>query len=215
MKLAFGIKITLLDEVISSPSIGLYNDSTNSYFRWITQTATNTTDTWLSGILLRDWINSISKSVDVRRMGNVARISGGSINIGNELKFWKTIEDLGINLQGYRLEVIEIDLETAHSGTNANETLIYTGVCNQPEYNTGRYSIKFKNAFEERNSNLSKLIESNTETDPYTGDGLVTGDNQGKAIPVSFGSSTKKKFQSIANSIDNVRTFTGLIEDEY
>lgn len=201
MQLSFGVKITIKGQVLTNSGIGLYNDGTNSFFRWITQSTTNVTDTWSSGILDNKWLSKISKSVDIRKFGNQARFSGGSIKIGNEGQFWKELETLSLSMQGFKVEIIEIDLDIAHGGTNANETVIYTGITEQSDANQINYSIRFKGPTEGRISNIAKTITEDSEVDANTGEPLVTGDQKGKIFPLSFGTTDFKRFQQVADKV--------------
>ncbi len=186
----FGVKIYLDTEKTQDTTIGLYTAGGVSWFRWIQETTTNTTDTWKVGILSDDGIEAIEQSADFRRGGNIAQIKGLEISITNTIEVstvcyqvWKKFSDAGIYFAGLKMEIIEIDLDIAHAGTNANETIRFTGICESPTgWNETIFTIPIVNAYYKRKSNLATVIDPNDSDYQYAEDGV-----KGKIIPITFG----------------------------
>jgi hypothetical protein len=186
----FGVKIYLDTEKPQDTTIGLYTAGGVSCFRWIQETTANTTDVWKVGILAEDGIGAIEQSADFRRGGNIAQIKGLDVKITNIVdvstiiyQVWKKLSDAKIYFAGLKMEVIEIDLDIAHAGTNANETIRYTGICEAPTgWNETQLTIPVVNAYYKRKSNLATVIDPNDSSYQYAEDGV-----KGEIIPITFG----------------------------
>lgn len=190
----FGVKI-YIDGEFTDPDIGLYTSGGVSWFRWFQTYTSNTTDTWKEGIIIKNGLGGISQSSDFRRGGNLAKVKGTSIAITNVIsdgsKIWEKLEDAGISLNGLRAEIIEIDNDTAHGGTNANETIIFRGICETPSgWTRTTFSIPIKNSYYKRRANLATIIDNQTNGNyPYAEDSSV-----GQIVPISFGKFEKASF---------------------
>ncbi len=172
-------------------------------FRWIQKyTENTTTDIWLDGMITQSGISNIVQAADYSRGGNTSMWEGCSVTIKNSFpdgtQFWKTISDAGISLSGLRAEIVEIDLDTAHAGTRANETVLRHGITELPSsWTETQYTIQIKDSNYKRRINIATLIDN----DPINGNcKKATDDMNGKAIPVIFGKVDKAKFVRTANN---------------
>ena len=203
MKFAFAVVIELNGTYSDNPALGLINNE----LRWITQDASNTTDTYYSGILDGNWISRFNKRMDLRRMGSPAATGGANLVIGNTFKEWKSFETLDINFQGLKCTIYDFDLDIAHGGTNANRGKVFTSVCAGPTYSKTNFNIPIRDAYEERNTNINTVVSENTELDA-NGESIVQGSSNGKIIPATFGVHEKAKLIRVANKSETVASTT-------
>jgi hypothetical protein len=159
-------------------------------FRWIQASTANTTDTWAVGMLAEKGIGKDTRSGDFRRGGGPAKIHDCEITITNVVEIatvptqvWQLLNAAEIYFAGLKIEIIKIDLSIAHAGTRANETIRNTGICESPKgWNETRFAIPFVNAYYKRRSNLSTVIDPNTDEYAYAEDL-----QKGNIVPVTFG----------------------------
>ncbi|MFA6153001.1 MAG: hypothetical protein WC716_16885, partial [Chitinophagaceae bacterium] len=175
---------------------------TSAYrFRWIQKyTAGITTDTWKDGMITKSGISNIVQAADYSRGGNTSMWEGCAVTIVNSIsgtQFWKKISDAGISFNGLRAEIVEIDMDTAHAGTRANEMILRRGITENPSrWTETNYTIPVKDSNYKRKVNISTLIDN----DAVNGNYPNADDNaNGKAIPVCFGLIEKAKFVRTSN----------------
>tara|TARA_R110001599_G_scaffold20592_7_gene77852 strand:+ start:1207 stop:4161 length:2955 start_codon:yes stop_codon:yes gene_type:complete len=192
MSYIFSVKIYVeADTTPTDLSIGLEN----GVFFWTMGDFEQSTPSYLGAksVLTRDGISSIQKSVNVKRMGDVANIDGLNLSIDNTEKFWvKFISAFGdnVSLHGSRVEIRE------HLNLDLIGTLIFKGSCDLPSFSKSTYKIPVRSLSDARDSQLGLDI-----TDEYkqeTIDGVVTNLTDpsaiGKIVPISFGKLEKASF---------------------
>lgn len=145
----------------------------------------------LRGILSDDWVDSIKKSVNVSRFGDVANIDGLSLKIKNTSKFWTHfITAFGDNasLHGSKVSIYEMK----PNGGSFDSTLVYVGYCDLPSFDKATYKIPVRGAGDVRSSYLTKPITSDFLTDSYGS--YVDEDALGKTLPITLGEHSKAYF---------------------
>lgn len=186
-KYSFRVEIEVSSDVTpTDASIGLFSGK----FIWIVGDEYSFT-TSSKGVLSNDWINGISKSVSVDRMGDIANIDGLSLKIKNTNKFWvKFITAFGDNfsLHGSKVSIYEM----TPSGATYLDTLLYIGYCDLPSFNKSTYNIPVRGSGDVRNSYMTKPITSDFLL--YNGESYVDDDAIGKILPITFGSNKKAFF---------------------
>ena len=146
------------------------------------------------GILTRDGISPITKSVNVKRMGDIANIDGLNLSIDNTEKFWiKFITAFGDNasLHGSRVEIREYP--TDQDPTNY---LIYQGTCDLPSFSKSTFKIPVRSLGDSRDSQLGLDITDEYKQITIDGDLENVTDQEaiGKIVPISFGKLDKASF---------------------
>jgi hypothetical protein len=151
----------------------------------------------LRGILSDDWVDSIKKSVNVSRFGDVANIDGLSLKIKNTSKFWtQFITAFGDNasLHGSKVSIYEMK----PNGGSFDSTLVYVGYCDLPSFDKATYKIPVRGAGDVRSSYLTKPITSDflTYNNGFLGitESMTDEDALGKTLPVTFGEHSKAFF---------------------
>jgi len=205
MSQVFGVKIILDDRAnpyAQDISIGLYNvTGANSELRWIQNAITGVTD-WKYGMIVKNGLKPFSVEIDLRRGGNVELPGRGGVTVTNTAQFWKTIQDLRIDLTSCVAEI--------HLFNGSTPTKFRTYMCERPQWNAREYTIPFKGVQELRRVDILKSI---TVGDYPNAKSSVIG----KKIPAVFG----KLFPTI-NSIDEftrnliakfIRTAANVAED--
>jgi hypothetical protein len=184
----FGVKIILRDKydpVTEDATIGLYNvASGNSEFRWIQNSITGVT-TWCSTMLLANGIGTFGKSIDLVAGGNVES-AGESTKIGvkNTSQFSDLILEKSVYINGCICEI--------YLFTNSTPVLKWSGVCQQPTWDSKKYSIPAKGSQAKRVSNLAT----------YMGDVNAPSSLKGKPLPLIFG---RNKYSLFYKAIDERR----------
>lgn len=146
------------------------------------------------GILARDGIGQISKSVKVDRFGDIANIDSTNLAINNTAKFWtKFISAFGDNasLHGARVTIYEYDESNV-------ETSIYSGVCDLPSFDKSTYKIPVRSLQDARDSKLGFEITEGYKTFSDTNIPLVDYTDPeaiGDILPVTFGENEKTQFK--------------------
>ena len=138
------VEIKLGAEYTENTAIGLYTVSSLSYLRWSEATLTGTTDTWATGILLKNGIGDIVASSDLTRGGAMAQYSGLSVTCANALKLMQTLKDLQINIIGLSCSVTEF-IGTLGNSDATSATVIFTGVVESFSWGDTALEISFKN----------------------------------------------------------------------
>jgi hypothetical protein len=175
MSQCFGIKITLQDKgnpVIQNTTIGLYNvTNDNSEFRW-TQNDILGLSGWKSGMIIENGIEHFSIEIDLTSGGNISYPGRGVVSIKNNLQFHQTLQSKNINLAGLKLEIYHF------SGSTEKKYRSY--ICEEPTYNSKKFTIPFKGGQERRVSNILNMVT--TVQFPYASSNTV-----GKPLPATFG----------------------------
>lgn len=152
----------------------------NSVFRWV-QNAVGGLSTWLGGFIVDKGIKAWTKTIDLKRGGNIAQAGACQVVVKNTSLFWNTLKSKSIYFNGLRCEIYEV--QHIYSGGGSNQvTLIrrWAGICQKPKWNTKQYSIPLVGFHRKRIANIGAQINIKDYPD-------ASGDLLGKAIPVSFG----------------------------
>jgi len=165
-------------------------------FRWIQNSpGSTTTDTWKAGMFAENGIGNIPWGSDFTLGGNTALAKSTEIAVKNAIgttPFWKKLVNAGISLKGLICEIVEIDTETAHGGTRANETLLFRGACVSPSgWNEGEYRIPVEPTHYKRIANITEKIDNDATNGNYPD---ADDSDVGKAVPVTFGEIDRAKF---------------------
>lgn len=187
-KYIWGVRITLDTEKTQDTDIGLYTAGGVSQFRWVLNSTSATTDTWKAGMFTEDGIGRIPMGADFSIGGNTAMVKPTEVSVRGSIgttPFWKKLADAEISLKGCIAEIVEIDTETAHGGTRANETILYRGACLAPSgWNEGKYTIPIEPTYYKRIANITSKVDN----DPTNGNYPNADDSDvGKAVPATFG----------------------------
>jgi hypothetical protein len=63
---------------------------------------------WFTGILVKDSLGNLSRSIDITTNGNYGNISNFSFSLRNDIKFWKILKDLEMTLINENIEVFAV-----------------------------------------------------------------------------------------------------------
>jgi hypothetical protein len=96
MNYIYGLQIKLDKTVTERPELGLYTDTTGSYFRWSELPFSGVANTWLPGVIRE--IGPIAKKGNFRTGGGMVSAEGFSVTIFNNNQFSLKIEELEISL---------------------------------------------------------------------------------------------------------------------
>ena len=145
------------------------------------------------GVLTRDGISSIQKSVNVKRMGDSANIDGLTLSIDNTAKFWvKFITAFGdnVSLHGSRVEIRE------HLDLDLTGSLIFKGTCDLPSFSKSTYKIPVRSLSGARDSQLGIDITDEYKQVTILGvtENVTSPSAIGKIVPISFGELDKASF---------------------
>ena len=175
MSQCFGIKIILQDKdfpVAEDTSIGLYNvANNNSEFKWIQNNILGLS-LWKSGMILEKGIEPFSVEIDLTTGGNISYPGKGCISIKNNLQFHQTLLDLNIKIAGLKLEIWYF------SGATGKKYRTY--ICEEPTFDSRKFTINFKGGQENRVSNILNMVT--TAQFPFASSNTV-----GKPLPATFG----------------------------
>ena len=168
--LTFGARITLTDKnnpIGENPEIGLYSvPSNNSEIRWIMNIVQDLSEDWKEGFILPDGIPNIRRYADIQKGGNTSDIGGGSLVVKNTDKLWLAFKNLGINLQGKKIEIVYF--------LGTTEYVQYTGICRNPSWTAQRYVIPYESSLNKRKALISEEIN-------------VEGTTDKAFVPITFG----------------------------
>jgi hypothetical protein len=193
-KYSFRVEIEVnADTSPTDPTIGL----TSGKFIWIAGDSFNYSSS-LKGILSEDFADSITKSIQVDRMGDVANIDGLNLKIKNTSKFWvQFITAFGENasLHGSKVTIYEM-VDNGLGGSTS--TILYVGYCDLPSFDKSTYKIPVRGSGDVRTAYLTKPITN----DFLVYDNVSLGINQsyveddaiGKTLPITFGEHGKAYF---------------------
>lgn len=192
-KYSYRVEIEVVaDTSPTDPTIGLASGK----FIWVAGDNLNYSSL-LKGILSDDWVDGISKSVNVSRMGDVANIDGLNLKIKNTSKFWvQFITAFGENasLHGSKVTIYEMVDNGAGGST---DTFLYVGYCDLPSFDKSTYRIPVRGLGDVRNS-LTKPITSDflEYNNGFLGinESMVEEDALGKTLPITFGEHSKAFF---------------------
>jgi len=196
-KYSFRVEIEVnADTSPTDPTIGL----TSGKFIWIAGDSFNYSSS-LKGILSEDFADSITKSIQVDRMGDVANIDGLNLKIKNTSKFWvQFITAFGENasLHGSKVTIYEM-VDNGLGGSTS--TILYVGYCDLPSFDKSTYKIPVRGSGDVRTAYLTKPI-----TDEFfapTSLGIIENstdeDAIGKILPITFGENSKAYFLKTGN----------------
>ena len=188
----FSVKIYVeADTTPTDTSIGL---DTGVFF-WTLGQFDNVASEFVNGkgILTRDGISSIQKSVNVKRNGDIANVDGLSLSIDNTDKFWvKFITAFGdnVSLHGSRVEITE------YSNNENNVELIFQGTCDLPSFSKSTYKIPIRSLSDSRDSQLGVDITDEYQQITINGvtENVTDPEAIGKIVPLSFGKLDKASF---------------------
>ncbi len=152
----------------------------NSVFRWVQNTVGGLT-TWVGGIIVDKGIKAWTKTIDLKRGGNIAQAGACKVVVNNTAKFWNTLKTKSIYFNGLRCEIYEV--QHTYSGGGANQiTLVrrWSGICQKPKWDTKQYGIPMVGYHNKRIANITKKI--NLKDYPN-----ATGDLLDTPLPAAFG----------------------------
>ena len=190
------VEIKLGQEYIEDTSIGLYTISSLSYLRWSEATLTGVSETWKTGILLKNGIGDITESSNLERGGNIAEYSGLNVGVANAESIMQSLKDLQINLIGLSATVTEF-IGTIGDSDATIRTIIFTGIVENILWGDTELVISFKNSLYKRETNLSITNENDVTT------------------PVCFGQLTPTSSSVIENIAKFVRKIDSYDETVY
>lgn len=171
----FGVKIILQDKsspVAENTTIGLYNVAgSNSEFRWLQNSISGLT-TWKEGMIVEKGLKNFSLSIELIKKGNISYPGRGEIVIKNTAKFWQTVQALGINFQGLKLEIYLFN--------GISPWRVRTYECEEPTFDSREYRIPFKGMQEGRVANIMNVVTSQQFPE-------ASNDTIGKVLPATFG----------------------------
>ena len=193
----------------TDPTIGLVSGK----FIWIVGDTYGIWSSSLKGFLAEDWIDGISKSVQVERMGDIANIDGLNLRIKNTNKFWtKFITAFGDNasLHGSRVTIYEM----TPNGASYTDTMLFRGFCDLPSFDKSTYKLPVRGAGDVRNSYLTKPITNDLViyNNGFSGveEPMTDEDAIGKILPITFGEHDKAFFLKTGE-----REYIGSSESEF
>jgi hypothetical protein len=172
----FGVRI-FTDKVISTKTdIGLYSTiAGNSEFRFSESPMLGVGETWTPGLISSDI--DINQGGDYRVGGGIVQLDDIRVNLINTTQFSLKIQELGINLNGLKCEVIEF-VGTDEDADSVSRTVIFTGTCEDSNWSSTFSFIVKSSMWAKRRSDLgSKIKESEQATTDVVGD----------QVPITFG----------------------------
>jgi hypothetical protein len=191
-KYSFSVQIIVdSDDTPSDPSIGL----TNGIFEWFLG-GEFPDDPYFNngrGILARDGISPITKSVKIDRFGDLANSSGLNLKIDNTEIFWKKfLLAFGDNVSLHNSQVFVIEWNNGAFGP-----AIYSGVCDLPNFDKSTYNIPVRSNRDARDAQLSQSITEDFKKidNPLLEDEIYTDSEAiGQVLPITFGENDKSFF---------------------
>ncbi len=157
----------------------------DSAFGWIQNDITGLTGNWKAGMLVHQGIGKWTKTIDLKRGGNIAQSGSASATVKNTSEFSTDLSDNGIYLNGCKMEIYKF--------TDTTPTKQWSGICEDPVWNSKEYNINAKGYHNKRIANLGTEIDSVNYPN-------ATGDILGENIPCTFGT-IKPVFDVDGNSI--------------
>lgn len=197
-KYAFRVRIYVeADSLETDPTLGL----ANNVFSWVAGGAVDTLATAVGkhGILAKDFIDSIKKSVNIKRHGDIANIDGFNLKLDNTEKFWTQIIAIwgdNVSLHGSKVTVEEV----TYNGVSYDYGLLYTGYCDLPSFDKSTYSLPVRGNGDIRKSKLGVVITEDSggaSGSPFIN---IDEDSISSIVPLSFGSIRNAKFLSYVDA---------------
>jgi len=125
----------------------------NSRFRWVQQ-AIDGVSGWCATMLVPKGIGAWTRQIDLRRGGNIATPGTCSATVKNTSKFWDSLADASIYLNGLVFNVYEFQGST--------KSRVWWGICEKPKWDAKKYTVPAKGGYNRRKANLGTII---TEAD--------------------------------------------------
>jgi len=101
-RLVIGVEISIKSSIDNDPSIGLYD----GVLRFTESSSTINGKPALQGVLSKKWVSSISKSVDIRRVGNYATLNNITLNISNNFGLIEELKTLDLSISSEKVTII-------------------------------------------------------------------------------------------------------------
>jgi hypothetical protein len=166
----------------------------NSCFRWLQNNSDNiTTPRYTASMIVVKGLQPFSREINLKRGGNIADNGGGSVTVKNTSQFFNFLKTASIYFNGLTVRI--------YLYTDGVERLYWTGVCEQPSWNTATYTIPLTGMLNRRRSNISTEITTRN---------FPQATETGKIVPITFGRHDKAKFIRTAakeSLIDNTRLY--------
>ena len=163
------------------------------------------------GILAKDGISGISKSVKIERYGDIANISGLDLTIRNTDIFWKKFllaYGDNVSLHGSKCFVDEWL-------NGVFQRQIFAGSCDLPSFDKKVYKIPVRSNQDVRDSDLSFTVTENYKesSNPDLDVKIFTNSEAiGEVLPITLGENEKTYFLKTGNRNELVKTFDALEE---
>jgi len=167
----------------------------NSVFRW-SQNTVGGLSTWLGGFIVDKGIKAWTKTINLKRGGNIAQAGACQVTVNNTALFWNTLKSKSIYFNGLRCEIYEI--QHTYSGGGANQVALvrrWAGICQKPIWSAKQYSIPLKGFHRKRIANITKQV--NLKDYPNADSSLLSN-----SIPATFGE-VKPRFDANNNLVYN------------
>jgi len=149
----------------------------NSHFSWTQNDITGVLD-WNYSMLAAHGLGETTQSINLKYGGSVEDQSTGEIRIKNTSQFNIYVDTNNITLNGAVIRIYEF--------ANSTPTQIYTGICEEPEWDSLIYKIGVKGHYNKRISALSTKTADDITLPLSFGKFLTTWDASGNVLANNF-----------------------------
>jgi len=149
--LAIGVSIKLNGVTATDTSVGIYN----GYLNYSESDAIIYNKPYKVGVLSKNWVTSIAKSVDVRRSGNYASLNGSTIKLSNNFGLLEWLKENEISLYNQKISIEYSYINESGSNTRGS---LYTGIITKVTPHFDYIDIKTESVSKGYKSPASELI---------------------------------------------------------
>ena len=138
---------------------------------------------WATGILAKNGISTIKQSFDGSRSGSPVQYDGINVSILNTNQYILRLQELGIVLNGFTVELWEFrGTEADNDSTSAD--IIFTGSIQDPEWNETILSLSCPNNKYKRRAECGVIVNNDAVNGNFK---KALDDQNGIIVPLTFG----------------------------